>query len=237
MQKIIIFYLVLLCWNDLSAGKLDSFEQRMNQSTPNDKTKCYRNSNDYDGDSSVIGEILGSIISSIISGALNDEYSLDRDWGERPLPSVRFDATYQNIESDVVGYDFMTEVGSGPVAIHVDYTHYTERIPEDELDITRIYGLLRFSNNPKYEIDFGIGGLLVNGDKERSRLVFTIPVLLYPSDYIGFEFRPSFSEDIVDLDIAALGTYGAASLKLGYRWVTTFNESLAGPYIGFSLNY
>jgi len=52
---------------------------------------------------------------------------------------------------------------------------------------------LRFSLAGCFEIDPGVGRIILDGNNRNSGNSFILPFLYYPNDNIGFEFRPTFS--------------------------------------------
>jgi hypothetical protein len=50
----------------------------------------------------------------------------------------------------------------------------------------------------------------------------------------GIELSPAWADGVSDYDIAVLLSQRYGSLKLGYRWLRSPNESLDGPYVGIS---
>jgi hypothetical protein len=160
-----------------------------------------------------------------------------RDFGEPQIPFVRLDFSFQDVESDVYAYDYRVEGGYGPLGLQFDQTHYRETIPGDELNLIRLYGLYRMSFGSNVEMDLGFGALTIDGDDYDSRFSFTTPILIYPSDHVGIELRPAWAANVSDYDVGLLATWRYSSIKVGYRWVKSPDESLNGPYVGLSVHY
>lgn len=161
--------------------------------------------------------------------------------GEALIPFARVDVGYQDVKSDVTAADLCAEIGYAPFGIHVRQTRYWEDGPKDNLTATQIQGLYRMSIGSKAELDLGIGSLYLEGDESNSGASFTVPVLIHPSDFFGFEFRPVWSSingnTINDYDAALLLGWRFASLRISYRWFMTDHESLNGPQIGIAMRW
>lgn len=158
-----------------------------------------------------------------------------RALGEPLIPFARVDVSYQNVESDVDAVDAQADLGYGPVGAHLGFTRYREQTPADHLDMIRALGLYRMSFGSHIETDLGLGGLTLKGEQTTRKFLFSLPVLVHPSEHWGIEFRPAWADRISDYDVALLLTRRFASAKLGYRWVDSPHESLDGPYIGISI--
>lgn len=168
--------------------------------------------------------------------------SSDSEWsvqarrpGEPLLPFARIDLAGQAVESDITAFDLRVEEGYGPFAAHLNWTRFTEATPADNLDVVRILALYRMSIGSHMGIDAGCGAISLDGDQHTTRFALTLPVLVHPLENWGIEFRPTWADRITDYDAAIMLTWEYFSLKAGYRWLHTPNESLDGPYMGISL--
>lgn len=226
------------------AGKLDAFEE---------DTTHHEESDDDGWDMDFLADIFGDVLfHGVIHGGYvswervrhrprdySHEQLRPREVGEALIPLVRFDVSYQDVESDVEAYDYRIECGYGPVGAHVNLTHYREREPHDELDLTRVHGLYRMSFGNSVEMDLGLGAVFMSGDDLHSGFSFTFPLHVHPTRIAGMEFRPAWATvnggHIADYDLGLLLSYRNASLKIGHRWVKRTTQSLNGPHIGFSL--
>jgi hypothetical protein len=170
-------------------------------------------------------------------GYLEDLEIPPRQPGEALIPFVRLDATYQAVESDVAAADYSTDLGYGAFAVRFNQTRYWEQHPSDELDLYRIYGLYRMSFGSQFEIDMGFGTMIVDGTNRTDRFSFTLPILYHPHPSFGIECRPAWSDDIMETALGVLVGARFVSIKAGYRWLRSSEQSLNGPYIGLSLRY
>ena len=230
------------------AGKLDAFEDGARQEQPRDA--CHRKRNggsrcaDTMSDLLLKGLGLGMLYGGAASWARVDAdssaYDMDvvpREAGEPLIPFVRFDVSYHDVESDVDAYDYRVEGGYGPFAIQFNQTHYSEESPDDELDLFRFYGMYRMSFGTRVEVDLGLGALTIDGNDNDTRFSLTLPVRIYPCDWFGVEIRPAWADGVTDVDVGLLLTKPYASLKAGYRWVSSPSETLNGPYAGLAVHF
>ena len=154
--------------------------------------------------------------------------------GEPLIPLARVDLSYQAVEADVQAIHLQTELGYGPLGVHVDATRYREREPDDTLTLIRSLALYRMSLGGRVELDLGLGALTLPGDTTTTRALGSLPLRIHPSQHWGLELRPSWAERVNDYDLALMLNRDFASLKLGYRWTHSPSESLDGPYVGLS---
>ncbi|MGA1871722.1 MAG: hypothetical protein ACMUJM_24605 [bacterium] len=165
-----------------------------------------------------------------------------RELGYPLSPFFRIDIGYQNVESDIYATDSRIEGGYGLIGAQFRKTVYMEDTPSDELSITHIHALSRIlfggGKEEVLEIDMGIGASIINGDNTNSGISFSSALLFYPLKIVGFEFRPCWSSindnSLSDYDMGLLFNWLYVSLRIGYRWVESENESLNGSYVGFS---
>lgn len=162
--------------------------------------------------------------------------SIPRNFGDPLIPFARIDTRFQYISSEVNAIDLRLEIGAGPLAFNYHQTQYNEEHPIDRLDVTRIYGSYRMSFSQFLTIDLGLGELRLEGNERRSYFYTTTPILLHVHKF-GLEFRPSWTSNVEEYDIAVLGNLPFFSAKLGYRWLLSNNDMLSGPYIGVSAHF
>lgn len=160
-----------------------------------------------------------------------------RKAGEKLIPFLRIGTMYQTIDPGVELYDIKLEAGVGPLSLNYNKSLYEEQQPLDGLDLTRIYGSYRMSFGDHVQIDFGLGALTLEGNERKSYFYSTVPILIHPTEHLGFEYKFGLAANIVEHDISVLGKFRFTSLALGYKWLTANNESLSGPYAEWSVYY
>lgn len=238
-------------------GKLDAFEKDAASDGPQEhrsdhgsKSKHHDKNHRRDSDDSFSLVLWDMFMDGIRFAVVNggecsweriSEYR-DSEWtvemrhpGEPLLPYARLDVVRQTVASDITATDLRAEAGYGPFAIHMDWTDFREAQPEGNLDIMRALALYRMSFSSRVEIDVGCGALTLNGEESATKFAFALPILIHPNKHWGLEFRPTWADRITDYDLAVMLTWHYASLKAGYRWLHTPNESLDGPYVGISV--
>ena len=247
---------LLLITQPVRAGKLDDFEKGFIEREGDDKEEPQKDNfigscfGDFFG--SCLGEFFSTMISNGSSASQErvrpdcghhdiDEGLQSREPGEALIPFFRLDANYQAVESDVYALDWRIEGGYGPVGIQFRQTDYREENPPDNLRIIQIHGLGRLSFGHSMEIDLGLGASFIDGNNRYSGISLTTPVLVYPKEFIGFEFRPSWASinenSLNDYDLGILLNRRYVSLRMGYRWVQNASESLHGLYGGLSFRW
>ena len=226
-------------------GKLDAFEA----------DAVARSGHHYADETSGSGSCLADVVADIFGDLMGvtmmyggvcswervaGEESVDVDLapraaGEPLIPFARIDVSGQAVESDVSALDVRAEGGYGPVGIHYNLTRFREDDPADEMDLTRVFALYRMSFGSRVEADLGLGSLTLDGEDTTTRLACSLAVLVCPNEHWGMEFRPAWANGVSDYDLAVMWTWPYASLKAGYRWIDSPDESLDGPYVGLSL--
>ena len=231
------------------AQKLDAFENGTRAASPKKTSSDYHHRDSCMDD--VFSEIIGDLIGIVIVGGGSSSWTkaaadtnaclvaglIPRETGDRQIPFVRADFTYQSLGSGLEALDYRAEFGYGPIGLHLDQTHYREEDPRDRLDLTRVYGLYRMTMGESLEVDLGFGSMWIDGNKQDSRSTFTMPIMLYPNDVLGIEFRPAWASNVADYDIGFLISGKYSSFKAGYRWVNSLGKSLDGPYAGIALHF
>ncbi|MDQ7015800.1 MAG: hypothetical protein Q9N68_05415 [Gammaproteobacteria bacterium] len=157
--------------------------------------------------------------------------------GEALIPFLRLDISHQASTARVGSDDYRLEAGYGALALVYGQSHYQERQPTDALKLTRIYALYRMSFGEYVEVDWGMGSLTLEGNQTHDYFYVTSPILIHPSRIFGFEFRPSWAENLTEYDVSLLLKAKHLGAKLGYRTLSSNGEKLEGPYIGLMLNY
>jgi hypothetical protein len=164
-----------------------------------------------------------------------------RSLGEALIPFARLGVSYQDVESDVTAWDFRAEAGYGPFGVQVRQTRYDETEPADNLTITQMHGLYRMSFGSRFEVDIGMGVFVLDGNETNSSFSLTTPLLFHPTEFFGVEFRPAWTSvngsSIGDYDLSILAGWQYVSLRAGYRWLRSEDESLDGPHMGLSIRF
>jgi len=157
------------------------------------------------------------------------------------IPFFRAEVSALAVSGDIEARTGRVEAGYGPVAVEVDLLSFEEGATGDELEIRRICGLYRMSFGRQIEVDLGIGSLTLEGENKTSELAYTVPVLVYPADWWGIEFRPAWAEfegsTLEDYDLGLFLNWKGISFKAGYRWLQSDHEDLSGPYLGLAYRY
>lgn len=234
-----------------SHGKLDAFETNLTLRKPPPENDEDDDEEDESDSESFLTDLLGDLMVEFVGSLLTeggmaslqrvvDPEAIDFNMtarlpGDPLIPILRLDVVGQKVQSDIEALGVRGEGGYGPVAVQVDFSRYWEQTPGDQLNLIRSAGLYRMSFSSHVEVDLGLGALTVQGDRTSSNLLFTLPVLVHPHENWGVEFRPAWSEFYSDYDLALLLTHRYTSLKFGYRRVHSPDESLDGPYAGFSV--
>ena len=249
-----VLCLVILIGQPTYAGKLDEFEQ---EATEEEDDARYDVPDD-DDDDSFFEALLGGLLRILFFGADDEEHHRQqdsnqvrpeyRDGSEQPaydnpvlLPFFRLDGSYQNVESDVRAGDLRAELGYNILALQGRFTYYNEEKPTDELWLNYVHGLLRFPLGDTVQLNPGVGAMILAGDSRNSGFSLTVPILIYPQESFGLEFRPTWSwineNEVDDYDISVVLSSKHAGLRAGYRWVSSDDDSLDGPYLGFLFRF
>jgi hypothetical protein len=257
LKALVLFLTLWLCGQGF-AGKLDNFEQDVTQKDSSDNGGHPDSKGSSDGDEgpfeSFFGEIGGDIMTNIAMGIVEGGvYSWERVTApkggkvvrrkpsEPLIPFFRLDTSYQVCRGDIEAPSARVQAGFGPAAIEYELIHFKEDRTGDRMDLSRVCGLYRMSFEKTVEIDMGVGGLTLEGDSRRTAMVFTLPILIYPKERWGVEFRPAWADfegsTLEDYDLGVFLNWKAGSLKAGYRWLISNHEDLSGPYIGMAFRY
>jgi len=168
--------------------------------------------------------------------------------GTPGTPYLRFDYRWQYLDSDVDANDYLLEAGYKYLALYGRVTQY-EGAADEHLDIEQYYGMVRFGGTDEFyfsgsfQIGGGIGWYSIEGDETQEGPALTIPMILYPSEWCGFEFRPAWAyindKTVGDYDVSFSLGQQFTHLRLGYRWFWVQHEGhwLDGPYAGISLSF
>ncbi len=157
------------------------------------------------------------------------------------VPYFRSDIAWQYIKSDIEAIDYRVQAGAGMFAIDFNHTRFNEWYPSDGMDIYRAFGLLRLSANNVFELDLGLGTYTIDGESSHTGMAATMPIIIAPTEYLAFEFRPVWTEihnnQIKDFDLNVSLKYGHVGFRGGYRWLETETQSLNGPYLGMTVRF
>lgn len=228
------------------AGTLDSFERSVRSGpTSSSGGSCGTDSTDH-----CIGDLLFDVFGDFWFVCLGEggKASLDRlpsssgapdlcerRLGEPLIPFVAIEPAWQMLNSDIEAWDLQAELGYGPVALQGRFTQFREDNPNDRMNISRALFLYRMSVGNALEIDLGVGGVFIDGNSDFGRLALSTSLRLHPGGPVGIEFRPAWTDNLADYDVSLYLTVMGFSLKGGYRWLNSPDESLNGPYVGLSL--
>ena len=172
----------------------------------------------------------------------SEEYAATpRNPGEGVIPFARVDVSYHYVNSRVHALSGRGEVGYGPFGFEARTARYSESEPDATLDIVQYHFLYRMSLEDHVELDIGYGEYELSGVADNIGPSGTLHLLIYPSEQIGIELRPSWASingnSISDHEMAMSygGRYWAA--RAGYHWLTSPSTSLSGPFVGLSLRF
>jgi len=154
------------------------------------------------------------------------------------IPFFRGDVSYLPMSGDIDAWDARVEAGYGPFAVEYDLLSLEEDTG-DELEVRRVCALYRMSFGKRVEVDLGIGSMTLEGADRHSEMAFTTPVLVWPTDRWGIEFRPAWARfegsTLQDYDLGFFVNWRGVGLKAGYRWLRSDNEDIRGT-VGSDLN-
>lgn len=240
------------------AGKLEDFERSATEKSDDGGGERHdKHDHDLDLSDETAGE---AVLLALLIAATLPAYGAGQSWarvtgssllveepperrraGEATIPFARADLGYQLVESDVGAWDLRGEVGFGPFAVQVRETHYDEDQPRDELDLVQAHALLRMTVTERMEIDFGLGAHVLDRGDTASGVSGTVPVLIHPWNFLGFEFRPAWAgaggDVIEDYDLSVLAGWRFVSARVGYRWTQAGGSSLNGPIFGLAARW
>ncbi len=163
-----------------------------------------------------------------------------RTIGEPLIPIVRLDSSYSYESSDIEEYDVRLELGYGCVAVDIRNSDFSEGDPKDHLNLMSYHLIYRMTWHETFQTDFGWGLARLRGDGETTGKSVTFGFLLHPTDWLGIEYRPTFTKfenSIEEHDVALMLRYENVSLKLGHRWFEVEEELLQGPYLGVAVHF
>ena len=256
-----VMLLAIILREPVYGGELRDFEKDVTNKDsskesprPSDKDRDDHTGSNYgSGEEGIWGSLYGNVVAviplAIIGGGVHswqrvapggDKEVEPRRPNEPLIPFVRGDTSYLAMNGDIKALNGRVEAGYGPFAIEYDLLNFEEKTG-DELEVRRFCGLYRMSFGKQVEVDLGIGSMTLEGAGKTSEVVYTTPVLIYPTDRWGIEFRPAWAQfegsTLEDYDLGVFLNWKGASLKAGYRWLRSDNEDLRGPYLGLVFRY
>ncbi len=258
---VFLFFSVFLYAED----KLSSFESSIGKSAPV-QSSSHHGSNQYhfhggDFAGNLAGDIFGEIFADVFAWVIigtgmqsvyrasgnpglepESDYLSPRQSGEPLLSFLKWDIAYQTVETDVYSVDNNFEMGWGPLAFKFRLSNYQELDPEDDLEVSQIYGVWRMTFTDQFEMDLAFGSMTFQGRRTNSGSAFSMPVYFYPVKHFGIEFTPVWGNieettNITMYDIALVFNMKFMAIKGGYRWFDTETESLDGAFTGISFFY
>lgn len=173
-----------------------------------------------------------------------------REPGDALLVKARADLAAQHVDQRTTSLDLRVEAGYGPWAVQGRRTRFREDLPgatnaTAELEVRQAHFLYRMAAGDYAELGLGYGRMQIVGLASHSGESVTVPLLIHPSPYWGFEYRPSWAiingNTLRDQEFALLLGLPFASLRAGYRRLESSvgkdGQRLAGPFVGVSLRY
>jgi hypothetical protein len=158
--------------------------------------------------------------------------------GEFQLPFVTLDLQYQHVESDIRALGGRAEIGHGFIGLEASHSHYLEDDPDDEMGITRWHVLYRMSPDECFEVDLGLGGIILAGDDTNSGFSLTVPARIDIEETWAADVRPAWGwiggNTIIQVDAGVMYLWRHVSATLGYRFLTCGDSELSGPFVGVS---
>ena len=159
-----------------------------------------------------------------------------RRMGDALIPFGSFEGGYQDIEGDVIAWDYRVEFGYACLGMSWRKTYYREDDTDFDLDIAQVHGLYRMTFGEALEMGVGFGSLEIKGEERNSCFSFTTPIRVHLKEGVGVEYRPVWStideERFYDNDLALVLGSRYAFVRLGYRWFYHADESLSGFQFG-----
>ena len=242
----ILLAVTTVCGSTLG-GSLDRFEA---DTTRNREQRPPPASASRDRDTSLFGELFAPLFEApfmaigwLVQEGGGEAFDLaeTRDAGDPILPQARLDLMYQDVAPDIHALSYSMELGYGALGADFRHTHYRENEPNDTLDVYRFHGLARMCAAESLEIDVALGAVIIEGNKSNSGLSFGFPMRYWYTECAGVELQPFWGNIhgtlTSDCELSALVRFKNTSLRLGYRWMESPEQSLDGPCIGLSFRY
>lgn len=177
-------------------------------------------------------EVGAATMKRVNSGA--DEL-VRRDNGDILIPFLRYDFSRQSISGAIFALDNRVEAGYGPLAMMFEKYAFYDRA--STLTFYRQMLLYRASTSKDFELDLGAGQTVMYGTLRTPLGSFSIPVKLRVADAVTIEFIPTWSGTINDYETALHWGGKFASFKVGYRYLSSPDMNLKGPFAGLALYF
>jgi hypothetical protein len=158
-------------------------------------------------------------------------------------------ARWQYLEPDLDAQDYLLEAGYKMLAVYGRFTHYEAATTGEDLNIEQYYGLFRLGGSDdfffsgSFQLGLGAGAYVIKGSDEQGGAALTAPIMVYPADWYGIEFRPAWAsingKTVSDYDISVSAGQRFLQMRAGYRWLWVQDEGhwLNGPYAGMSVMF
>ena len=163
--------------------------------------------------------------------------SLHRNAGEPLIPFLRYDFAYQHVSSSIDARIHRFESGYGPIALLLEDFTFNESAPSNTLEIERQMLMYRMSVGNEAEVDLGIGKSIITGMQRTTIDVISLPVKFMIGENTSVELRPVWGGTVDDYEVALHWGMQFASLKIGYRLLSSPGASLNGPFAGVAFYY
>jgi len=162
--------------------------------------------------------------------------------GDPDLPEFRLDLQGAGLDPSVRGSQVRFQFGFGLIALQPDWLELSERGPGlPKLDRFTVQGLFRVSPSRKFEIDLGVGGTVLAGDRMDRGWTLSLPVSYAPARWCALRWTPVVSflggDVLSDEELSLWWTHRYISAFAGWRWISAGNAQIDGPTAGISLSY
>jgi len=164
-----------------------------------------------------------------------------KQWGEFIIPFVQLDITQGELESEIDAKNFRIELGYGPFAVMHKQLSLREESTEDTLKAKQTLFLLRMSVSEQIQFHLGAGEYTLEGNTEDAETAYTAGANLHFRNGFGIEYRPVWVNggalELEEHELSLLYGKRFWAGKIGYRWLISEHESLAGPFAGMSIAF
>ncbi|MCJ8313079.1 MAG: hypothetical protein HRU38_13105 [Saccharospirillaceae bacterium] len=235
----------------------NTYNSNTSTSSNNTVTVSHSNSHSHHSGHHTVGEDLFYIFLEVFDEALffggissmervdgSDNLGLrPRVDGELLLPFFKFDVSaLSGMSENGMGSDMSFEMGYGPWAMHYRNTSFLNDNTFSKVQsFNKFEFLYRMSFGSDFELDLGLGSYQVD---DQMQFVMSLPIKMAFTPHNIIEFRPSWSQDIQDYDLAFYSGTEFYSFKVGYRYISQSQPFSATPikaysniYAGFSAHY